>query len=38
MNRFGRLQLVPLASALMLSAVALSPAMADDKTMDTKGD
>jgi hypothetical protein len=38
MNRFSRLQLVPFAAALTLSAVTLRPAMADDKAMDTKGD
>lgn len=38
MNCFARLQLFPLAVALTLFAATWSPAMADDKAMDTKAD
>jgi hypothetical protein len=38
MNCFVRLQLVPLAAVLTLSAVTLSPAMAGDNAMGVKGD
>lgn len=37
MNRFARMTLVPLAIVLSLSAATLSPAIADDKAMNTEG-